>query len=136
MSNEKNQVQKFYELIWNVHNKNAIPEILDNQVTFRGSLGETSVGHAGFAEYLDRVHEALADYRCEIQELVAEPPQVFAKMRFSGLHRGEFMGYPPTGKVISWAGAALFTFKQGKIFDLWVLGDVKSLEIELQNNKR
>ena len=82
MSHEKQQVRKFYEEIWNKHNKDAVPEVLHGSFKFRGSLGSEKRGHAGFIEYLDMVHAALADYRCEIKELVSEESKVFAKMQF------------------------------------------------------
>jgi steroid delta-isomerase-like uncharacterized protein len=135
MSDETNQVRKFYEVIWNARNKSAIPEVLHEKVQFRGSLGQRTVGIAGFAEYLDMVHTALSNYHCHIEELVTEPPRVFAKMIFSGTHEGEFMGHPPTGKLLTWSGAALFTFEQGKIVDLWVLGDLQSLENQLRQHE-
>ncbi|WP_411293530.1 nuclear transport factor 2 family protein, partial [Thiohalobacter sp.] len=56
MSHEKQQVRKFYEVIWNKHNKDAVPEILHSSFKFRGSLGSEKQGHAGFIEYLDMVH--------------------------------------------------------------------------------
>lgn len=115
MSEEKEQVRKFYDVIWNQHNRNAIPEVLHADVKFRGSLGEEKRGHAGFAEYLDVVHAALGEFRCVIEDLVCEPGKVFAKMTFGGVHRGQVMGYPPTGKRVSWSGAALFTFVDGKV---------------------
>jgi hypothetical protein len=43
-------------------------------------------GHAGFAEYVDMVHQALGEYKCIIEELVAEHNKVFAKMNFTGIH--------------------------------------------------
>ena len=134
MSREPDQVRKFYGLVWNRYAKDSIPEILHDQITFRGSLGEEKTGHAGFIEYLDMVHRALGDYRCTIEELVSEPPKVFVRMKFSGIHKGEFLGYPPTGRRVAWSGAALFTFADGKIIDLWVLGDLKSLEHQLAVN--
>jgi len=121
MSDHKEQVRTFYDVVWNAHNKNAIAEVLHATIRFRGSLGQSTMGHAGFAEYLDRVHSALDDYPCDIEALVSEPPKVFAKMTFPGTHQGDFLGYPPTGKRLTWAGAALFTFDQDKIIDLWVL---------------
>lgn len=135
MSYETDQVRKFYEVIWNQHNRDAIPEVLHENVKFRGSLGQDKRGHSGFAEYLDMVHEALSEYQCTVDELVFEPGRVFAKMKFTGIHKGKFMGYLPTGKRITWSGAALFTFAQGKVTDLWVLGDLKSLESQLENNE-
>jgi len=135
MSHNTDQVRKFYEVIWNQHNKLAIPDVLHEDVQFRGSLGQEKRGRAGFSDYLDMVHDALGEYQCIIGEMVAESSKVFAKMRFTGIHKGEFMGYRPTGKRLTWSGAALFTFAGGKVTDLWVLGDMKSLEEQLESNE-
>lgn len=132
MNDHKQQVKSFYEVLWNAHNMGAIPTVLHENVTFRGSLGQEKRGHAGFAEYVDMVHHALADYRCIIEELAAEGDKVFARMTFTGIHRNEFMGYPPSGKRVSWQGCALFTFDGDLISDVWVLGDLKSLERQLE----
>ena len=135
MSHEKNQVIKFYERIWNANDQSAIPEVLNENFTFRGSLGVTKTGRGEFAEYVAMVHEALGDYHCITEELVVESPKVFAKMTFTGIHKNPFMGFAPTGKKVIWSGAALFTFSAGKVSDLWVLGDLKSLESQLIGNE-
>jgi len=131
----KEQVRKFYEVIWDGHNKEAISTLLDNNVTFRGSLGQEKRGHAGFAEYVDMVHKALGEYKCIIEELVSEGNKVFAKMTFTGIHRGEFMGYSPTQQRVTWSGSALFTFDEHLIVNIWVLGDLKNLEEQLKKNE-
>ncbi len=130
----KEQVRRFYEVLWDAHDKEAIPSLLHENFTFRGSLGQEKRGHSGFAEYVDMVHNALGDYRCIIEEVVWEGDKVFAKMIFTGIHRDEFMGYAPTHKRVSWAGCALFTFKGDRIIDVWVLGDLKNLEDQLKRN--
>jgi GNAT superfamily N-acetyltransferase len=53
-------------------------------------------------------------------------------MCFSGIHRGLLLGHSPTGKRVSWAGAALFHAKNGKLESLWVLGDLDSLRRQLR----
>ena len=131
----KEQVRKFYEILWDAHDKEAIPSILHESFTFRGSLGQEKQGHAGFKEYVDMVHQALGQYKCIIEELVAEKNKVFAKMTFTGIHQDEFMGYAPTQKQLSWHGCALFTFEGELIKDVWVLGDLKTLEDQLRRNK-
>lgn len=132
MTHEESQVRKFYEEIWNQHNPELIPDILHEHIEFRGSLGTNKSGHSGFIEYLDMIHQALGNYHCNIDDLVREQDKLFAKMKFSGIHNGKFMSFPPTGKQLSWAGAALFTFKDGRIIDLWVLGDLTSLLDQLK----
>ena len=130
----KTVVQKFYADVWNTRDKSAIPALLQPDFTFRGSLGQRKTGHSEFAEYVDFVHQALGAYQCDILDLVAEDSQCFARMRFSGIHRGDFFGFKPTGKKVEWAGAALFSFRDGRVADLWVLGDVHGLLQLLEKN--
>jgi predicted ester cyclase len=135
MSQEIKQVRRFYDEIWNLHEKDAIPEVIACEFTFRGSLGLMKKGREGFVEYLDMVHEALANYQCSIKEIVSEGSKVFAKMEFFGIHQGEFLGHPATGKQVTWEGAALFHFSGSLISSLWVLGDIKGLESQLIHEK-
>ncbi len=44
------------------------------------------------------------------------------------------MGYAPSGKRVEWHGSAHFTFADGKVCDLWVLGDVHGLLLQLYDN--
>jgi len=127
-------VAAFYDRIWNRLDKAAIAELIHPDFTFRGSLGPTMTGHAAFADYVDMVVGALAGYRCTVRDLVSEGDRAFARMHFEGIHRGPFMGFAPTGRRVEWAGAALFTLKDGKIADLWVLGDVNGLREQLERN--
>lgn len=135
MTSHEHQVRKFYELIWNQHDKTHIANILHEGFTFRGSLGLEKRGHQGFAEYVDMVHAALANYKCTIEDLVCGPEKVFAKMKFTGIHQDGLMGHAPTHKTVTWAGCALFIFDHDKVTDLWVLGDLKSLEEQLKANQ-
>jgi len=134
MTKETDQVRRFYEVVWNGNDKNAISDILHENIIFRGSLGQEKMGHAGFEEYLNMLHEALAEYRCEIEDIVTDSGKVFAKMKFTGVHKGVLVGYQPTNRKVTWLGAALFIFEGSKIINIWVLGDLKMLEVQLCGN--
>jgi predicted ester cyclase len=136
VSVHKEQVRDFYEVIWNAHNKTAIPSLLHEHFVFRGSLGHQTQGYDGFADYVDMLHGALGDYRCIVEELVSEGDKVFAKLSFTGIHQGDFLGYAPTQQRVSWSGCALFSFEGDRIAELWVLGDLKSLEEQLIQNQK
>lgn len=129
----KEAVRMFYDIVWNSCDKSAIPALFHEDFTFRGSLGELERGHAGLARYVDKVHGALADYRCDIEQLIVEDDVAFARMLFGGVHRAELLGHPATGKPVRWAGAAVFTFRGERIADLWVLGDLYALERQLRS---
>lgn len=132
MTTPETQVRRFYAEIWNRRDLAAVPSVLAAGVTFRGSLGEVRTGHAEFVDYVRSVTEALADYRCDTETLVVEGNQAAARMMFSGVHRAAFQGFPATGKRVSWAGAAFFTFAEGLVTDLWVLGDLQGLHAQLR----
>jgi predicted ester cyclase len=134
MNDSRVLVEAFYRDLWNRHDPRRVPELLSDDFAFRGSLGQERRGHAEFIDYVDFVHAALGDYRCDILDLVSEGDRAFARMRFSGIHRGEFFGHAPTGRRVEWMGAALFTFAGGKIAALWVLGDVHGLLQQLERN--
>ena len=44
-------------------------------------------------------------------------------MRFHGVHRAPLLGRPARGRRIEWAGSGHFTFANGRIAELWILGD-------------
>jgi predicted ester cyclase len=127
----RSQVVRFYEELWNVPDLSLVPDLLHPDIAFRGSLGDERVGHDQFVGYVTSVITALGDYRCDIVQLVAEPEQVAARMVFSGVHRGRFLGVDPSGVRVSWAGAAFFSFVGELIRDLWVLGDMAGLRAQL-----
>lgn len=132
---QKSTVRLFYDEMWNKSDKSLIPEIFHSDFSFRGSLGPVLLGQAQFADYVDHVCAALPDFVCEILEMTEEADRVVAKMLFYGTHKGEMFGFAPTGKRVEWFGSAHFTFEQGKVSDLWVLGDVHGLFGQLESNQ-
>ena len=121
-------VRAFYERIWNAGDLSAGAELLDASLAFRGSLGAELSGREAFLDYVRSVRSALSDYRCDIEECVAEGDAAFARMRFTGRHTAPFRGFGPTGQEVTWAGAALFRFRDGVISQVWVLGDLAGLD--------
>ena len=89
-------VESFYYQLWNRVDLSIASEILHPAVSFRGSVGLAAVGRAEVCDYVTMVTTALSDYRCDVEALIAEGPKAAPKVRFSGLHRGDFLGHPPT----------------------------------------
>ena len=108
--------------------------LLTPDVGFRGSLGQSMKGRDEFWAYVSEVRGALADYKCDIVELVTEPRSAAARMVFSGTHVGDLLGRPPTGLHVQWTGAAFFHTRGGRINDVWVLGDMDGLRTQLEGD--
>jgi steroid delta-isomerase-like uncharacterized protein len=124
-------VERFYHEVWNNVDADVAREILHADLRFRASLGPVRIGPEGFIEYMRSIHAALADYKCTIDDLIETDRRAVARMRFRGLHQGEFFGVPATGREIEWAGAAFFSTDGLQITDIWVLGDVDSVKQQL-----
>jgi predicted ester cyclase len=94
--------------MWNRFDKTIVPDILTEDLRFRGSLGQSKSGHAEFGEYVDFIQRAFPDFSNKIEEIIFEGDKAFAKLTFRGTHRGEVFGIAPTGRLIQYAGAAIF----------------------------
>lgn len=124
-------VKKFIADIWNRGEIDLIPEVCSPSLRFNGNTGFDRVGHDGLSRMVATIREALDDYHCEIHSMVVESNKAFCRLRFTGKHNGQLLGYTPTGKSVAWMGATEFTIQNGKILKVWELGDVKSLEEQL-----
>jgi steroid delta-isomerase-like uncharacterized protein len=125
-------IERFYHEMWNRFDKSIVPEILTEDLQFRGSLGQTKSGHGEFGEYVDFIQRAFPDFSNEIEEIISEGDKAFARLTYRGTHRGEVFGIAPTGRRIQYAGAAVFKFREGRIAEVWVLGDVYGLIAQLE----
>ncbi len=123
----KNLVERYYHEMWNQWNFALAGELLAEEISFRGSLGAEMRGRPAFCDYMRRVQRAFPDFHNEITEMVAERERVVGRLNYTGTHRGEIFGAAPTGKKISYAGAAFFRIKNGQIAEGWVLGDLAGL---------
>ena len=54
-------VKRFYTDLWEAGDVTKAPEILHQDLRFRGSLGETKTGIDGYLDYLHSVRTALGD---------------------------------------------------------------------------
>jgi steroid delta-isomerase-like uncharacterized protein len=125
-------VERFYRDLWNRFDKSQIPELLADDIEFRGSLGQHKRGHAEFAEYVDFVWRVFPDFHNEVEDIVSQGNKSFARLLYTGTHRGELFGVAPTGRRVQYAGAALFTFRVDQIASVWVLGDIHGLLEQLR----
>jgi len=117
--------------MWNRWDKTAFPDLLCRDITLRGSLGVEVKGYDGVSAYMDQIRAAFPDFHNSVEEIISEGPTAFARLTYTGTHRGEVLGFAPTGRSIAYAGVAVFRFRDGKICEVWVLGDLYTLSKEL-----
>jgi steroid delta-isomerase-like uncharacterized protein len=124
-------VERYYARLWNAWDDEAVEELLAEDFTFRGSLGDTVTGHQGFRSYRDKVRAAFPDFHNEIVDFVSDDDRAAARLHYTGRHHGVLFGVAGTGKPIAYDGAGFFTIRDGRIASLWVLGDQAALRAQL-----
>ncbi len=127
-------IGRFYNDMWNRFDKSVFVDILHPEIQFQGSLGQTKVGFAEFGDYVDYIQAFASDFHNEVLSTITEGDSTFARLSYTGTHQGEVFGLAPTGKRFEYAGAAVFTFSEGLIRDVWVLGDIHGLTQQLSND--
>jgi steroid delta-isomerase-like uncharacterized protein len=120
-------IERFYGQVWNQWDADAAREILSPDIVFRGSLGVDVRGHDGFLGYVELIRAAFPDFHNRIEEIISEGTHAAARLTYSGTHKGMLFGTAATGRAITYAGAAFFQFSDGKIDEIWVLGDRMAL---------
>lgn len=123
----KDLIRRYYDEMWNPWNFAKAGELLASEIIFRGSLGTATRGRDAFCGYMRKVQSAFPDFHNTIEEIVAENDRVAARLTYRGTHRGEIFGLAPTGRAITYAGAAFFRLAKGKVAEGWVLGDLVRL---------
>jgi steroid delta-isomerase-like uncharacterized protein len=127
-------IKKFYYLLWNQFEISLIPDLLTQDIQFRGSLGKYTVGHEELSNYVKFIQSTFPDFTNFIEEIITQRDRSFVRLTYRGTHKGEVFGIPPTNKRVEYSGAAVFQIRDDKISDVWVLGDIYGLILQLKES--
>ena len=81
------------------------------------------------------MQQAFPDLYHAVEDVVFEGEKAAARLVYSGIHKGKLFDYEPTGFRVRYVGASFFTFREGRIAQIWVLGDLYGLYNELEGNR-
>lgn len=120
MSAEENKeiVRRFFEEGPSKGNLNVADELLSPDFILHVPL-PSSPGIEGINEVITACRAAFEHLNVTIEDMVADGNNVAARFTARGIHKGNFMGLPATGKPITMTGIEIFRIKDGKIAELW-----------------
>ncbi|HYM39131.1 MAG TPA: ester cyclase [Thermoplasmata archaeon] len=73
----------------------------------------------GLKQEFQRFAAAFAESEHVIDDIFAAGDRVVVRITGRGIHRGEYLGVPPTGKRVSMSGIAIYRIAHGKIVEEW-----------------
>jgi predicted ester cyclase len=89
--------------------------------------GQTAVGAAGLRERAMVISCAFYDSQVSTEILVDHEDIVVLQAHCRGVHKGEFYGIAPTGRVVEAVGICVFRFVDGRVTESWSSFTVEGL---------
>lgn len=86
---------------------------------------------AALIEHILDAEHAFPHYELVVEDLIAEGDKVNVRARFRGVHRGEFMGIPATGREFDVAAFVTYRISNNRIVEHWLLPDSLALMQQL-----
>ena len=87
-------------------------------------------GREGVKQLFSLFRSAFPDLKVNIDDTIADGDKVVIRCTWSGTHKGEFMGVPPTGKSVSFGVIDIVRFAGGKAVEHW--GQMDSMRMMQQ----
>lgn len=88
-------------------------------------------GLEGLKEILRAMRTGFPDLVFAIQEQITENDKVVSRFEWTGVHKGEFLGIPPTGQSVRVWGIVIDRLEDGRIKDTRILMDTLGLMTQL-----
>ena len=112
-------VRKFFEVGPSKGDLTAADALLHFGFSLHTPLPTPGPGIEAMNKVITICRAAFDGLQVTIDDLMADGDKVTARFTARGIHKGEFMGLPPTGKAITITGIEIFRIKEGKIAELW-----------------
>ena len=99
------------------------PEFVMNLAELPEPIRGRDAWRAGFL----LMKEAFPDLQIRIEDLVAAGDRVAARLTLEGTHAGEYLGFPATGRRVSYVSHEFYRVVDGLIAEEWICSESTSL---------
>ncbi len=124
----KSLIIKANEELINKGNLSFADEVFTSD--YSGGAGE---GPESIKKYAGNMRTAFPDIQVSIDPIIAEDNMTVYLRTHTGTHQGEFMGFQPSGKKITWQTIVFSEYNEdGKVVKEWGVSDLFEV---LQNQK-
>ncbi len=93
--------------------------------------GFPPMDRAGHSQFGVMFYAAFPDIAHTIEETIGEGDKVTVHFTLHGMHTGDFMGIPPTGKQVTVSAIAILRLVEGKVAQLQAVFDQMGLMRQL-----
>jgi len=128
---ERNEaaVREYFDRVWSRGEIDRLDHLLaPGYINHTPSFGHPVPGPEGLKPIIVALRQAFPDLHYEIEDVIATPDHVVARVRMKGTHRGALGDIPPTGRRVDVLQINIERFENGRVVEHWRVTD----ELELQ----
>ena len=123
----KRLIQRFTEETINRKNLNAIHELVARDFIEHVPFPGQGPGRDGLRDAIGAFLSGFPDIQWTMEEQVAEDEKVVSRFTWTGTHRGEFLGIPPTGRSVKVWGVVMDLVRDGVLSESRIIMDTLGL---------
>jgi predicted ester cyclase len=108
--------RRWHEEAINHHDLTVLDEILAPDASHDSATFSTNPGPRAV---LSALLTGFPDVRHTVEAVITQGDLVVIRYTAVGTHAGEFQGYAPTGKPVTWTGINIYRLECGRIAAIW-----------------
>jgi steroid delta-isomerase-like uncharacterized protein len=125
-------IRRWFEEVWNKKRMEAIDEMASPDVIGHGQAQHaTDVGLEEFRTFAKDLQSAFPDMKVTIDYVIEQGDKVVARWTATMTHKGNFLGFAPTGKKATITGTTTQRISGGKIVEGWDNWDQLGLLVQI-----
>jgi steroid delta-isomerase-like uncharacterized protein len=119
LSDNKNLYVRLADEVLSKKNLAVVDDLIADDFTEHVGGQARRIGVDGFKAARLRRNAAFPDWKVTVHDVIAEGDKVVARATGEGTHLGEYMGIPPTHKVVKVSWIAIYRVANGKLVEHW-----------------
>jgi steroid delta-isomerase-like uncharacterized protein len=125
-------IRRWFEEVWNNGRMAAIDEMASPDVIGHGQAQhDTVIGREQFRTFAADFRSAFPDIKVTIDYIIEQGDKVVARWTATMTHKGDFLGFAPTGKRATITGTSIQRISNGKIVEGWDNWDQLGLLVQI-----
>jgi len=116
-------VRRYLVDILNSRDIDALDDVVDTDYLDHVAFPGQRPGAEGLKQRVAKLLRGL-DPQWTIHDMIAERNVVAVRWTLSGIHGGEFLGIPPTGRQFTFNGIDIYRISNGKMAEHWNVVDM------------
>lgn len=121
--------------IWSKGNVDLLDTVYAENVIGHFPAGIVQ-GHAGIRARIKAHRTAFPDWTEVIDDVIVEGDRVVTRFTSRGTNLGEFLGNPATGNHVEISEVCVHRIAEGKIVEIWVYPDFRSMQQQLSSGTK